>query len=113
MRAVWAFVVVCLMVVVGVAPARDTAARHELTGERARDLRGDAPALPAIIDARTSAAAIATRPRPAMPQLPPAVLTAPPVLRGARSVRAVETAYLAHRDPSIACALRSARGPPA
>lgn len=113
MRTAWAFVVVCLMAVSGVAPARDAAARDDLTGEHARDLRGDSPALPAITHARTAVAALATRPRPAMPQLPPAVLATPPVLRGLRSVRAIETADLARLDPSIALALRSARGPPA
>ncbi len=112
MRAVWAFVVVCLMAVGGVAPARGTTARDDLTGEQARDLRDGHPALPAITAARGGSIGIATRPRPLPPQLPPAVLATPPALRAQLRDALAAPARLTALDPSIAPALRSARGPP-
>lgn len=112
MRALWAFVVVCLMAVGGVSPARGPAARDDLGGEQARDLRGVHPGLPAIGAPHGRAIELATRPRPSAPHLPPAILAAPPALGGIARVSVIASATRAHRDPSTAPAHRSARGPP-
>lgn len=111
MRALWAFVVVCLMAAHGAAPAEAAAlARDGAPVERIS--RADHPGLPAITEAHAASLLIATRARTPVPGLAWALAVEPPALHSHLRMQRID----ASPDAPHACVglvtIRSARGPP-
>jgi hypothetical protein len=108
MRALWAFVVVCLMAAHGVPTAQAARGRAPV----ARVLRADHPGLPAITAARATSLLIATRAREQLAGLSWAIAAEPPVVRRCGRVALIEAPMRGEHAHVALLAIRSARGPP-
>ncbi|HET9621287.1 MAG TPA: hypothetical protein VFP84_07975 [Kofleriaceae bacterium] len=112
MRALWAFVVVCLMAASGVAPAR-AAARTAREGEGEPAMRAGHGALPAVTSAHVARLLVGVRPRAVAGELPAVAPPVPPVLVPPCEARVVAAARRVAPSIEASLAIRSARGPPA